>query len=276
MIGNALAGGPACITRARTCALPKKHQNARLRAKKDYELNFSISQFLKTWVIHVLYYGVFGPFLILPSLCYKGGFNLLYNMSFANPCILTFYTQLLTWGAFIQVLKEFVFCTLAIGPENPICDLHIFDTPLVLSIMVCVMTRSLQIASKYGTYPKRYYDTFSARKYSKAELEREFIMGDWRSHKYAVIEAELHNAFRRIDVDNSIMYLCFFAKMPVHIETVLKKIYDQNQVNDTDGYSKMVQYERMQVHYYDARFMVHYLIDVHETKFKLWKSWKYY
>jgi hypothetical protein len=276
MIGNALAGGPACITRARTHGLVKKHQNARLKAKKDYELNFSISQFLKTWVIHILFFGVFGPFLILPSLCVKGGFNLLYNMSFANPCIIDFYTQTLTWLAFIMVLKEYVFCKLAIGPANPICDLHIFDTPLVLSIMVSVMTRSLQIASKYGTYPKRYFDTFSVRKYSKAELARELIMIDWRYHKYAVIEAELHNAFRRIDVDNSIMYLCFFAKMPVHIETELKKIYDQNQVNDTDGYSKMAQYERMQVHYYDARFMVHYLIDVHETNIKFWKSWKYY
>jgi hypothetical protein len=174
-----------------------------------------------------------------------------------------------------MVLREYVLCELAIGPTNQICDLHIFDTPLILSMMVCIMTRSLQIASKYGTYPKRYYDRFWTRKYRKAEVESEFIMFGWRDHKYGVIEAELHNAFKRIDVDNSIMYLCFFSKMPVHIETELKKIYDQNQVNDTDGYSKMVQYERMQVYYYDARFIVHHLIEIHETKFKFWKSWTY-
>lgn len=276
MIGRALVGQSSCINNPKTQRLVKKHQNVRLKAKKDYELNFSISQFLKTFVIHVLYYGVLGPFLIPISLCFKGGFNRMYNMSFANPCIMDFYTQFGTWLAFIMVLKEYVFCKLAIGPANPICDLHIFDTPLILSIMVCVMTRSLQIGSKYGTYPKRYYDTFSVRKYTKAELGRELIMQDWRWHKYAIVEAELHNAFRRMDVDNSIMYLCFFSKMPVHIETELKKIYDQNQVNDTDGYSKMVEYERMQVHYYDARFMMHYLIDMHETKFTFWKGWTYY
>lgn len=104
----------------------------------------------------------------------------------------------------------------------------------------------------------------------------ELILFNWREQKYTMIEAELENARKRTNSDPSTFYICFMNIIPQQTEKEITEIYKENNLKEDSMWIKKLCFSEDNADtYYDARYLLHYLIDYNNKHDKFYVSMPY-
>lgn len=133
----------------------EKFTNECLSIKQDYELYFEVRQFIIMLCVHMVFFCFLGPMIALPSLMFKGGFQLIRNLVFFNPNNIIFYSQMMAYMSSMCLLIGTIGCNTDYLLE---CETNVFDMPFIITAIIAVVLRSCIIGSKYATWNKANYD----------------------------------------------------------------------------------------------------------------------
>lgn len=210
-----------------------------------YSINFSIRQYFRFLILHIFYFGLFGPLMLL-SMIFKPKMRFLFkNMLFTNVKCVTFYAQnyyyLSTACVYYALWK----------------NLEVFDLNLLKTLIISFILRSSTIAGKYATFPKQQILKYEEIYIKKKELDSELMMLDWLRQRDDIVDSELKNSISRNEVDTSVFKIAFISKISPSTQ---KRIFKSN-FNDDD---MLDEYDLIQGNngllYYDAQHIMKFLI----------------
>ena len=176
-------------------------------------VNFSLKQYLNFLVFHVVYYAIFGPFVIAFVIC-KPRLKMFYSNLLITRLSISFYAQTFYWISSMMIYYSY-YNNLSIG-----------DYALVHSLIVSTVLRCCTIAGKYATFQpsqiNRYYETFI----SESDLNKELMMIDWLRQKPHIIREEIMNSLLRKEIDPQTLKLSFIIPLSDKVEDQLRDVAD--------------------------------------------------
>ena len=173
-------------------------------------VKFNIRNFLKYMILHLLYFFIFGPFIMLLSPLI--GTILLKNMQL-NPVYGSTNINQIIQYTFIMLSGILYFFT-EVGP---------FKSIEIVMFSMSVFVRILTISNKYGYSSDAFINIMRTRIMTKEECANELILGPWLKNDEGIINYELQNAIMRLNIDGLIFYFDFISDCDEILKEKLRK-----------------------------------------------------
>lgn len=221
---------------------------------EEYEINFSLGQYYKTFFQHQLYFNFLGPFLNLILYQIPGGKFIGHNMRFM-PCRGGPMTiiQLMMWLIHLYFIYE------VIWGHN-----EWFNYGYMILFELSFFLRITSIAGKYATYPKNQWNQYWCLYVESKVWQKEFALQAWRDQGFEIIIHEIDCALQRLDLDENLLYISFFKNLPKSYESKIEKVIEESvDCNDLQKvpFHKKIQWGSANLDYYNGKYLIVYLID---------------
>ena len=214
---------------------------------QDSEVNFSILQYMEMLMHHVLYFGIFGPFLNLLMICSKD-IRYLYKNNHFYKCGTVFsIAQVVYWVVTMLVYYGY-FVDNASFPA--------IDSNTLKATIISVFLRSTSIAGKYATFPKVLIRKYKEKLLTAEEFGADLMLIDWRVLKAHVRQKEILNCFERLEIDRNAFFISFMAKVPERLHKAMEDY--QTEDNEKEEYQVKVEtkFNSKEMVYYNCKYIL--------------------
>jgi len=168
------------------------------RENNAYETYFKPEIFLKFFLMHMLFFFVMGPFIviltplfgkyILHNVGFTGVSGVLINQSIQYICIVSFlivYYTTTTEG--LEAIEIYMFC---------------------VSVLVSMIAMSSKYAYNSDAMNKLLHTTYITREESRNSA----LLNRWRKQEDLIIEEEVQSAILRLEIDSSLFFFSFLGQ----------------------------------------------------------------
>lgn len=205
--------------------LPEDEASLVKKAKSEgnsnaYETYFKPKVFFKYFIMHVLYFFLMGPFIVILAPIF--GMNVLRNQHFVLRC---------DYQAINQAVQFFMIVTfLVVSYAFETKGLQIVE---VYMIIICVLIRIITICSKYAYRSACFIKLTETTILTDQELTGDFMLLGWRVQDDKIIEEELQAAILRLEIESSLFFFNFLGHPnPKLVEELSKKKNTVEQANN--------------------------------------------
>jgi len=164
-----------------------------------YDCYFKPRVFFKFFIMHLLYFFLLGPFIVILAPIF--GMAVLRNQNF----VLRWEYQPISQA--IQFLMIVTFLVVSYKFETK--GLQIVE---VYMIIICVLIRILTIASKYAYRSECFIKLTETKVLADKDLISDFMLLGWRVQDDKTIAEELQSAILRLEIDSSLFFFNFLGK----------------------------------------------------------------
>lgn len=229
---------------------------------RESDVNFSVSQYLETFLYHILYYVVLGPFIWIITLCSKKMRVTFTNMAFELGKKPANYIQLGYWLTTVATIAfYFIGNVKKDKPWWPAIDLI-----LIKAVFIGSVIRTTSIAGKYATYPKMQYRKIKNVLLTQKELNRELMMNLWLQQSQEIKYVELSSSIERLAIDRAALKISFLSSVN---QGILKRMEDiKTGRSDSDEMFKTVKHGETQVKYFNAEYVLEIIMDIYNEKLR--------
>lgn len=222
-----------------------------------HQVSFSMSQYVYFLFLHIIYYGIFGPFIAIPACCSIRMKNLMWNLLITRPGV-SFYAQNYYWICSILIYFAFYM------------KMDVGDLPMMHTLVISLFLRSCTIAGKYATFKQQQIRRYYEEKISIKDLNKELMMYDWLQQKPEIIDNEIKNSLKRSEIDKATLKLSFIENLSDKVLTEIERIgngkmYENDQILIEVGEESKSK-DIKKTKYYDGRMIFHYLTDIFNKK----------
>ena len=175
---------------------------------KEFDINFKYTQFLEFLFYHFVFFFLLGPFsfiILFPT----AGKVLTKNMGFFGLNVM-FVNQSIQWALL------FSSAVLWISTDH-----GYISAVEVYMIASAVFLRICTISSKYGSMHSIRIKVLKSRYLTYEELTQDYMLIKWRDQTDDVIEQELLAAAKRHDIETSLFFFNFIAKVSDELRMTL-------------------------------------------------------
>lgn len=237
--------------------LPKKNRRYQYNIE---EVNVSLYQYFETYILHILYFTIFGPLMIFYNfICCKHKW-FMYNLKFFAPDHFFFYVQIINWVTTILVY----YLTFYVKNSD------VGDSTQVYMLIVVVAFRTSSIAAKYSTYSRNQMRMIREIKISNKNLYSELMLLGWTYQKDDIILKEIRCAARRLELDFSTFYIGFLDQNSTeNLEKEIGKIYEKSinfYKNKQLEFSYSLKQGNKTIKYFNGVTILHLLINNYNKK----------
>jgi hypothetical protein len=135
----------------------------------EHTVNFSISQYIETLLIHLLAYTILGPLICIHPLIFrKSAPWFISNLQFSRITSRGFYIQHMGW------IFNCIYFILFFTSKSKVADY-----PLMMYLIIAYIVRCSSIAGKYATYPVNQYRKMKQIKLTDREMRGEMMLMSW-------------------------------------------------------------------------------------------------
>ena len=213
-----------------------------------YLVGFSLLQYSVFLGIHLLIYGLLGPFSLLAILVYPKLRFLFSNLLMSRFLSISFAAQTYYWICSVMIYYA-IYSGMGIG-----------DYMLAHTLTVSLLFRSCTIAGKYATFQplqvKKYFTVYISSK----ELNNELMMIDWLRQTSEIVFEEISYALKRLEIDISTLKISFFVPLNKQVEDEFNTICEQRNDFDLIYRENPMFRDGKKVRYYDGRVVFEYLV----------------
>jgi len=178
-------------------------------ASSAYEIYFKPVVFVKFFIMHLLFFFIFGPFIFLLAPIF--GKYVLINQGFMGISS-NFFIQSVQYAAFVSFLVSYYLA--------PIEGLQAIE---VYMICIAVLVRLITISSKYAYQSESFLKLLYTTRLTKKDAQGDLILFGWRLQQDVVIEEELQAALLRLEIDSSLFFFNFLGKTSLKLKESLSK-----------------------------------------------------
>ena len=179
------------------------------KGDNPYELYFKPGVFIKFFLMHVLFFLLLGPFIIVLTPIF--GLPLLKNQGFAGWNF-SFILQTLQYSVIIAFMIVFY--------KTDVAGLHGIE---IYMMILMIILRFILISSKYAYQTDGFLQLIQTRSLTKEELTSKLILFKWREQSDDIIEYELQMAILRLEIDSSLFFFTFLSKISPELQYRLEK-----------------------------------------------------
>lgn len=231
-----------------------------------YTVTVSIPQYIQFFLLHIIYYGIFGPLIAIPALCSKNLSNLFSNLQITKLGV-SFYAQTFYWICALLLYYAFF------------DKMMIADFSLLHIWVIALILRSMTIAGKYATYQKIQIQRYFKEKLTIQQLIGELMFYNWLAQKTPIIETELKNSFMRKDIDRRLLKAAFMEKLEGETKKEFDQIINDIQSKGEEMKAKVVKDaelgDKATLEYYDSTLVFHFLTRAYNRIFPI-KGYQYF
>jgi len=162
----------------------------------EHEVNFSLTQYLRFFLIHMIGLCFLGPFMIIHSLVFPSKRYLMINLYFVRFSL-------------ISILQTF----------HWLCNLLSFylvfirgdSFNLLYMVVLANALRSSSVAGKYATYPEEKIRRIESQYVSPSEQESEMMLLDWAGQSPRIIDNEVNASLLRNGINKQLFFIAHFS-----------------------------------------------------------------
>lgn len=227
----------------------------------EHEVGFSLSQYMEAIIVHILGFGILGPFVNIYTLFTKKNKYLMSNMHFGRFSFTAGF-QYLYW--IIALLQYYLFF---------FTDSISIDYNTMYILFISIIMRSSVIAGKYSTFQPNYMRMVRETKLQDSEIRRELMMVRWFGQGDEVVLEEIHHSLVRKEIDDEIFKIAFMGKMGENTTQELKEIYLSHKEEYCKNKFEERKAGRKVIHYFDSKVVFEFLVKkFNKTKLKRLKT----
>jgi len=180
------------------------------RDDNAYETYFKLDVFIKFFVLHILFFFLMGPFIIILTPIY--GKHLLHNVGFRG------LSPVLVWQTIQYILIVFFLVIYYISPTEGLEAIEIYM--FCVSIFVAMFAMSSKYAYNSDTMNKLIHSTY----FTPEESRSQALLRNWRKQADEIIEEEVQSAILRLEIDSSLFFFSFLGPTdPTLTKKLMKK-----------------------------------------------------
>jgi len=233
----------------------------KIRAKVNFQfyrhnLNFNQWYYLEAFIFHVLYFGILGPFILIPGLFYWPYLRMMFNMDMFGGKGLIYWMSIMHWFCNIMILL----CRFHWEIET-VNYAHVYLAAVVLLI------RCSSISAKYATYSSEVRAAYMGRYVTPAERSQWLIGKHWAPQEDNFVEQHINYSMRRKYIDQSTFKISFLEEPSQQVHGFLTykpaDLKGSNRFTITDSNVKVTVGEES-IQYYDARAILYQLFLKHK------------
>lgn len=220
----------------------------------EHTVNFSLSQYAETLLIHLLAYTILGPFICIYTLIFrKSAPWLMSNLQFSRIKSRGFMVQHMGW-----VFNCIYFYLYFSNPSK------VADYPLMMYLIIAYIVRCSSIAGKYATYPANQYRQMKEVFLTDRQMRGEMMLMSWWQQTPRVIALELKNTMKRLEIDDALFKLAFLADINEITLKDMAQIVVNNEKHKNGGIELVTTNQTLNIQkhlkYYDGKVILEFII----------------
>ena len=186
--------------------------------KAEYNVEFHFSQFIRSFVLHFLFYMVLGPILsllLLPILGYPNVRNMQF-IGFQRA----FYIQSIVWLLYVSSMIIYI-----AFPQQEV------SRTLIIILTLSVFFRISIVSFRYGYTSPIRVKLMRSSTLSQELLSNEFVLGGWQNITPAILTEELKAAYWRLEISEFQLRFSHLLNEDWRLKLSDKDYYSKHEYN---------------------------------------------
>ena len=219
----------------------------------ENEYNYNLKNFFLFYVIHMLFFNVFGLLMPLLALPFKSMRIAVKNMSFNLSLKFISIFQALLWLNTVTIVVGYFFW-----------DFRLSGIPTVILSWVTTSMMSSIIGCKYATFPQKMVDRVFQELVPDQDTQKEHMMGEWSQQTNSAVDSEFKVSMSRNKLDLGIFWMNFLGELCPGVEELIQE-FDKAKLLPYSSKKTLKTRQGSEKVYYNGKALFYIMIKYYEA-----------